>query len=433
MFLGATYLRCLFVFPNAPLAADFSGGASRYLSSYLALTQLADEVHVFRLLKDDCRNKVLRYEDQCKAEQHRLRAQAASWRDVNYSRMVGFRGRTDLLWRASRRPLEVSSPEVYALHKPLSEIVAQVRPDFVWAEWILSGALATASDLRMPWVYAHHDWSHRISILRREASREPASIGGQVFEWSLRRSEVQILRHSTAVVTGSHTEAQEICALGGRHVEVIPTTYDSVALSSLEQRPAQPARVVHLGSLSTTANYLGLKAYLEKVHPRFSTRHRSSFDFWVVGDNSSGKPELLRQLRAAGANLTGHVSPLDEVLRPFDIAIIPYEQNTGTRTKLPLLFNYAQVVVATRAAVAGSSELLDGENCIVLPSLADFADEIVSLASDPKRRQRIGLAAKETFEKHFTLQAQMPAFQRVVACVTNNYLCSAREPTSLVR
>src|SRR5262245_38783487 len=262
---GATYLRCLFVFPNAPLAADFAGGASRYLSSYRALTQLADEVHVFRLLKDDCRNKVLRYEDQCEAEQRCLRAQAASWKDVNYSRIVRFSGRTNLLWRASMRPIELSSPEVYALHKPLSEIVDQVRPDFVWAEWVLSGALATVSDLRMPWVYAHHDWSHRITSVRREAFREPTSIGGQVFEWSLRRSEVQILRHSTAVVTGSHTEAQEICALGGRHVEVIPTTYDSVPSSSLEQHPAQRAHVVHLGSLNTTANNLGLTAYLESV------------------------------------------------------------------------------------------------------------------------------------------------------------------------
>jgi hypothetical protein len=40
--------RCLFIFPNAPLASDFSGGASRYLTSYQALNQLGVEMHVWR-------------------------------------------------------------------------------------------------------------------------------------------------------------------------------------------------------------------------------------------------------------------------------------------------------------------------------------------------------------------------------------------------
>ncbi len=65
---------------------------------------------------------------------------------------------------------------------------------------------------------------------------------------------------------------------------------------------------------------------------------------------------------------------------------------------------------------AGSSELRNGQNCVVLPSLAEFAEEIASLASDPERRERLGRAAKATFEKHFTLEAQLPAFKRVLSC-----------------
>lgn len=414
--MEAARLRCLFIFPNAPLASDFTGGASRYLNSYLALNRLACEVHVLRLLEEDSRDRVLRYEERDVTQRDLLRARAASWNDVGYRRTVGFQSRADLLWRAPFQPLRLSSPEVGTLRKPLRDILDKVSPDVVWAEWTLSGALATASELKLPWIYAHHDWSHRVAAIRRAASQRPSYLSDQLLEWSLRRAEIQILKRSTAVVTGSQTEAQEISAAGGRNVEVIPTAYDSVAVPGPERHTEHPARVVHLGSLSTTANYLGLKAYLERVHPKFSTMQKRSFELWVVGDRSRSKPELLKQLTDSGANLTGHLADLGKVLRPFDITIIPYEHNTGTRTKLSLLFNYSQVVITTQAAVAGSSELRNGQNCVVLPSLAEFAEEIASLASDPERRERLGRAAKATFEKHFTLEAQLPAFKRVLSC-----------------
>lgn len=411
-------LRCLFVFSNAPLASDYTGGASRYLNSYLALSRLAGEVHVLRLLEESTSDKVLRYEEQDGIQQNSLRAKAASWTDVGYRRCSGFRSRTDLLWRAPFQPLRLSSPEISTLRKPLKDIVNRVKPDVVWAEWTLSGALATASDLKLPWVYAHHDWAHRIAAIRREVSRSPAYLSDQLLEWSSRRAEIQILKRSSAIVTGSQTEAQEINAVGGRNVEVIPTAYDSLPAPGAKIRAQYPARVVHLGSLSTTANYLGLKAYLEQIHTKLSAGQKHSFELWIVGDTSRSKPELLTQLRDTGANLTGHLADLGRVLRPFDIAIIPYEHNTGTRTKLSLLFNYSQVVIATRAAVAGSAEPRNGENCIVVPSLTEFGEAIIGLASDPERRERIGRAAKATFEKHFTLEAQLPAFRRVLSAAT---------------
>jgi hypothetical protein len=108
---------------------------------------------------------------------------------------------------------------------------------------------------------------------------------------------------------------------------------------------------------------------------------------------------------------------LGTVLRPFDIAIIPYEHNTGVRTKLPLLFNYAQVVVATEAAVAGSLEARPGENCFVLPSLEHFPDILRQLASEPMLRNQIGLEAKRTFERTFTLEAQLPKYERVLSYI----------------
>lgn len=380
----------------------------------MALNRLASEVHVLRLLEHTWHEKVVRYEEEeDDSLQHALRPQATTWQDLCYHRPKAFHGRTDLVWQTLSGPLTLSFPEVPELSRQLREKLESIKPDFVWAEWALSGAVAAASRLRVPWIYAHHDWGYRLAALRRAAAPNTSCWSDQLLQWSLRQAEIQIVRKSTAVVTGSQTEAREIRAVGGNNVSVIPTLYRSVAVVGHET-PTQP-RIVHLGGLGTTSNHLGLKAYLERVHPQLTGPSQNALALWIIGDTTRGKPELLRQLKDIGARVTGHVRDLGTVLRPFDLAIIPYEHNTGTRTKLSLLFNYAQVVLATNASVAGSPELVNGRNCVLLDSLDQFPNAIISLLSDPARRARLGQAAKATFERCFTLDAQLPAFERVLS------------------
>jgi len=44
---------------------------------------------------------------------------------------------------------------------------------------------------------------------------------------------------------------------------------------------------------------------------------------------------------------------LDEVLRPNDVHIVPYDQPTGTRTRLTLALNHRQVLLAHQNSVKG--------------------------------------------------------------------------------
>jgi glycosyltransferase involved in cell wall biosynthesis len=102
-------------------------------------------------------------------------------------------------------------------------------------------------------------------------------------------------------------------------------------------------------------------------------------------------------------------------MNPFDIVIIPYEHDTGMRTKLPLFFNYAQVVVATEASVAGSPEIKPGENCIILPGLEGFPEALIKLSQDAGLREKIGQHARETFESEFVLENQLPIYKQLIS------------------
>jgi glycosyltransferase involved in cell wall biosynthesis len=165
--------------------------------------------------------------------------------------------------------------------------------------------------------------------------------------------------------------------------------------------------------MGTTANREGLAAFFKGVWPQLKGLN---VRFEVVGDTSTAPPELQKHLRTVAC--TGFVQDLTKVLRPYDIHIIPWEHSTGQRTRLPLAFNHAQVVVATKASVACYPEARDGENCRLVERLEDMVSVIPYLMADHAERTRLGRAARATFEKQFTRASLLPRYAAVISSLT---------------
>lgn len=407
---------CLFLFQDAPLSHNYSGGASRYLNSYLGLVHLGIEVHVWRMLAKEAHEEVYNFEKLEARQQAEIRQLAKSWQDVFYSQPLQKIDLLQTIKKSLLNPIEASFYAFTSLWKALNQTIEQLKPGFIWAEHAQSAALVQKSGTKIPYVFAHHDWYYKIAYMRRQLSDRPYYLSQRFSNFALERAERQLARRASVVISGSKTEAVELKLAGAKNVFVIPTTYPPASID-LDRKEDHPFRIVHLGSLSTTANYHGLMAYLDRAHLLLEEALDHQLQLVIVGDTSGAKPALLDRLQRHRAILTGHQTNLSEVLTPFDIAIIPYGKDTGTRTKLSLLLNYAQVVVANRAAVAGSEEIQHDYNCMVLPSVEDFPQAILELAHSPEKRERLGRAARKTFEESFTLEAQLPKFKEVVACL----------------
>ena len=231
--------------------------------------------------------------------------------------------------------------------------------------------------------------------------------------WVKKRAEEKVAHRSNTIIAASEAEAHEVRRMVRAEVYTVPATYRSVPEPSDNAKPITPVRIVHFGRLMTRANVMGLQDYLTYIAPKLPRE----WELHVIGSYKTADPQLVHRLQQAGARLWGYVEDLTEVLRPFDIAVIPYCHNTGERTKLAQLFNHAQVVVAHQNAVKGTNYVKSGENCLVLPSLDAFPKALIRLANDPSLRKRLGLAAKTTFERELTLQAQMPMFREAIASV----------------
>lgn len=278
--------------------------------------------------------------------------------------------------------------------KSLREILADIRPDFIWAQH-LQPATLSAQMVGTPFIYFHHDWLYRIHALR----------SGQPQNKALKQREEDVSRSAFAVVTGSAYERKDLLDLGCRRVHYIPVTYESVDVEMGESVMGHP-RLVHLGGMATTANWQGLLSFFEKA---WAALRAQDFRLDVIGDLTRAPQSLQRSLQSV--NCHGFVSDLSTVMRPYDLQIIPWNYPTGQRTRVPVAMNYAQVIIACRGGVAGFEELQSENNCILVDSVEEMPQAIRRVAENPELRVRLGRAAKATFEKHFTQQALLPKYQ----------------------
>ena len=301
-------------------------------------------------------------------------------------------------------PVGLEFPTAAGISVLVREAVRRVQPDLIWSEHVEPAAGVAGLALQVPWVYSHHDWLYRLRRIRHGAPR----LRDRWWLIVCRRAERTVIQAASWVVTGSFSDARRIEHVREGGVRVIPVAYAATAPFSLDKEAFTDVRIVHLGSLETTANRIGLEHYLRTTHASVMAQCRNQGiepSLWIVGDASRMKEPLRRALREARTMLTGFVSDLTTVLRPFDISILPYEHDSGYRTKLPLLFKYAQVVVTTRSAIQGS--LMPGldEVCLVCDRLDDFPAAITSVAANPERREQLGKAAYTFFKRHFTHEA----------------------------
>lgn len=404
-------MNILFLSEDFPITPDGYGGASALLHNHLEF--LAHGGHSISLLRLEHSGASLGFA-QFVEEQPHIWQQVQGWVRSSRHIVVGQQEHRPPRWQramtALRDPVAfkqgVINPTTLAM---LRKAIDRVAPDLIWAEHFLPALLVSRLRPAVPVIYSHHDWFWRIKWLRR--GQKGRDLFARWYFFRLRRTEEALIRQVTGCISASATEASEIEALGGQCVAYLPTAYPPVALPLL-QEPLPAPRVVHLGGMRTTANRLGLERFLDIVWPQVCKQMTTPPELWVVGDLRGISDPLQRQLEQAGAVCTGFAPNLATVLRPYDIHVMPWEYNTGTRTRLPVIFNFAQVLVATSASAACVPEAQHASNALLVDALPDMAATIIALCADSTQRKQLGQAARHTFEQSFVRAALQPRFDR---------------------
>ena len=290
--------------------------------------------------------------------------------------------------------------------KYLHKVIDQHKIDIVWSEWRWAGIWAVFSKINTPIIYAHHDWEFKLAKLRKKRN-----ILGVFHTIQKKRVEYTLVKKVRACVSGSFTETKEIKLISKKNALYLPTTYGNI---ENELPINKRTNLVHLGGMGTTANRIGLERFLDVCWKEIK-KANPQINLWVIGSIKEANDSLKKKLTNDRQIVCkGFVADLNTVLHPQDIHIIPWEYDTGTRTRLPVILNYKQVLVATKASVAAFPEVKNQENSVLCDDLDQMTIAVNRLLTNESERVRLSNQGKEVFRKNFTVESRVKQLKEFI-------------------
>lgn len=390
-------MNILFLVNNTKISPNANGGASVYFSHLELLAKLGYNIHI--LLVDFQDGKKAGISSNVDAEY--IQEIKEFYNEINYFQVsqISPKGILRRIKTAIFKPEKFEYFFVNAENeKILKQYIADKNINLVWAEWRWTAILAHYSKLNIPTIYAHHDWEFKLRKLKSKLTFL------QKFHLKQKkRVELDLVKNVQACVSASFTEVEEIKLYGNVNALYIPLTYREVTITP---NNSEVPSIIHLGGMGTTANRIGLERFLE-VCWKDLKKKLPTVTLKVIGNLKGASHTLKQYLEDPQIHCFGFVENLTPQLKAYDIHIIPWEYNTGTRTRIPLVCNYAQVLVCTKAAASCYPELKQGENCMLSDNLSQMTTQIADLYNNKEKRIFIGNNARKTFLQNFTIKQQI--------------------------
>jgi hypothetical protein len=287
-----------------------------------------------------------------------------------------------------------------------------IAPDLIWAEEVFTVLLAPEG---LPIVHSHHDFHFKLRAVRRDSFdsklvRRPEALTTK----RLRELEVDLCRRSAHTVCASRSEAEFLQGLG------ISASYLPVSGPTLP-KPNYDApsdgRFFLFGNPNTA-----MKAARHDLRTRIwpeLERLGVELEWHQLGrtPRSGGDPSWA--WLEERFQVHGFVEDLGHLLRPGDASVMPYPFDTGGRVKFAVGAGYGLVNVAYEQTFECTKEFTDRADCLMARNPGHFAELLAELASDAELRLRLAKGARSVYERHFTMEASYPKYERILEIATN--------------
>jgi glycosyltransferase involved in cell wall biosynthesis len=280
----------------------------------------------------------------------------------------------------------------------IAELVRVWEPDVVQLEYRIMGqflpALKGCPAIR---VLVDHDpegpegcESHALELIERRAWK------------SLGRA---VARQVDSVVVFTERDRRTVSDVtGSTPVTCISLAYDlpRVALDPV----GNGCRVVCVGSFIHPPNSDAAKWLARDIFPAVRARVPAA-TLELVGSHA---PAEILALAGGGVTVWSDVPDVWPHLDAAAVVTAPIRLGGGMRVKVLEALCGGKAIVATPLALEGL-DLSDGQNVVVAESGEDFAEALVELLGDPRRRAAIGRAARRWAESNLDLEAEVRKYE----------------------
>jgi hypothetical protein len=275
----------------------------------------------------------------------------------------------------------------------LNNYLKNLNFNLIWAQWFYAGLLCSNQKISQPTFYVHHDWQYKLTKFKKTLNLKNIFL-----MLSKKRVEFSFISKFKSVICLSNSDAK---LLNSKKINsfYLPITYNNIIANQL--KPKENPSLIHLGSLNTTANRVGLKNFLNNSWVQIKITI-PNIKLEVIGEMPNNDDELKNLLEKDNhIKLHNFVKDLDSIMYPQDIHIVPWHKDTGTRTRVPLILQYEQCLAARKEGVKNLKEIVNKENAILSSNWEEFTKDIIKLYFDKKLRKQLTNNGVKTFSKFY--------------------------------
>jgi glycosyltransferase involved in cell wall biosynthesis len=167
-------------------------------------------------------------------------------------------------------------------------------------------------------------------------------------------------------------------------------------------RSSRP-RILMVGSLSGSATLPGLYLFAHEIIPAIEkSLGPNGFEVHIAGRHEP-PADLRALLRRPSIVLRGYVDALTPEFLAADVVLVPTPIEIGIRVRIIVAASYGCCVVAHRANLMGTPEFEHDRDILAADDGRGLAEAVVHALTDAHLRERIGDAARRTYERYFGL------------------------------
>jgi sugar transferase (PEP-CTERM/EpsH1 system associated) len=299
-------------------------------------------------------------------------------------------------------------PEVKAR---MRELLASRKFDVILCDFVVA-AEAIPWEVNCPKVIFTHNVEALIWKRHFEVSRNPV---WKMVSWGeyqkMARFEKHFLNKSDHVLTVSEADKDFFSDFIDRSKMTVISTGVDTNYFRPDSGDAKPNSLVFTGSMDWMPNEDGVLYFLHSILPLIR-REMPDLRFTIVGRKPSEK------LRAAAASetrvhVTGTVDDIRPYVREGSVYVVPLRIGSGTRLKIFEAMAMGKAIVSTTLGAEGLP-IRDGVDISLADRPEEFARKVCELLRDPAERRRLGSAARDLVEKHYSWSSVAAEFDAVL-------------------
>ncbi|MBC8046664.1 MAG: glycosyltransferase [Fimbriimonadaceae bacterium] len=291
----------------------------------------------------------------------------------------------------------------------IKEIYNKIRPDIVWCEHLFPLMLPQYSGTAKL-IYVHHDFISKILLKRR------FNLKNWVRSRYIKRIEEKCLKNVEMVITGNSIEHKEILSHTRKNciIHNIPILYPPLSQEYYNRSSDSKIRIIHLGTISATANRKGLKLFCKESLP-YLDKKNSDYQFIIIGiTKDEFEANIDKNINTTKFIFKGKEIPLEEIIKPYDIHVLPYMGKTGVRTKLYNLLRFKSAILGYKQSVGSIQSLNDGEDIFLVKNIRNFNKKLIELCMSFEKRKQMSEDSFRKFSEHFSIDEESRKLSEVI-------------------